>query len=272
MRDHRVLPEVPRPLAWLLAIGLAVPALMALVLLFTGAFQAGRNVNLPPESISLWWIQEILSSLSWRRSLCDSLIIAASTTGIGLALGFPAAIGLRMAGRQTRYIVLSALLVPFFLPPLILAVGWYQPAHVLHLFDTYAGMALFHSSLAIPLVVLTLLQALDRLDLAFWQAASNAGATLFRSALDLALPAIWPAVLLSALFAFMVSFNEVAFSLYLTEVNIQPVVRGIWSGVRYEFSPEVFAVAFWILALDLFLFLLVYRMSRYILCQTLPER
>jgi putative spermidine/putrescine transport system permease protein len=75
------------------------------------------------------------------------------------------------------------------------------------------------------------------------RAASGLGAapgTAFRRVM---LPLILPGVVSGALFAFVTSFDDVVFALFLTGSEQRTLPRQMFSGIREQISPTITAVA-----------------------------
>jgi ABC-type spermidine/putrescine transport system permease subunit II len=70
-----------------------------------------------------------------------------------------------------------------------------------------------------------------------------------------AFPAIRPAVLGSALFAFLASFDELVIALFIAGTDSKTLPKRIWEGVREEIDPTTAAVAAMLISLSLLLLL-----------------
>jgi sorbitol/mannitol transport system permease protein len=151
--------------------------------------------------------------------LGNSALIVGVSTLLAIVLGTPAAFSLafypsrRAAG--TIFWVLSTRFMP--------AVGVIMPIYVLfintHLLDTYVGMILLYTAIALPLVILILRAYYLDLDRAIIEAARVDGAgtatLFFRVVLPLSRPGLASAGLLSAIFG----WNEFFFALMLTNTK-----------------------------------------------------
>jgi len=253
-----------RPQFFLTAAALLVgfPAFGALFLTIISAFQLGPSVDLPPKTFSTIWLFEVVKDAQWRHSISDSLLIALVSTIIALPAGVAVAIGVRPLSQKYRTGIIGLLLLPSLVPPVLLAVGWYYPLHSLGLFDTHIGVAILHAILALPFVAIPTLVGFDRLGKAFWLAAPTLGITPIRTFVCLALPAIKPEIIVGTLLTIVFSLNEIAIALYTTALDVQPLVRGLWTGVRFEYHPIVFAVSLWLLFFEILLGVVLYVFVR----------
>ena len=139
----------------------------------------------------------------------NSLIYAGATVLISLALGFPAASAL---SRRTWF---SRALDPLLMLPLgasavTLGLGYVVtfsgPAFNLQSFPWLIPFA--HSLVALPFVVRTLQPALASIPRSLRHAASVLGASPFRVWLEVDLPIVTRAALVSAIFSFTISLGE----------------------------------------------------------------
>ena len=139
----------------------------------------------------------------------NSLIYAGATVFISLALGFPAASAL---SRRTWF---SRVLDPLLMLPLgasavTLGLGYVVtfsgPAFNLQSFPWLIPLA--HSLVALPFVVRTLQPALASIPRSLRHAAAVLGASPFRVWLEVDLPIVARAALVSAIFSFTISLGE----------------------------------------------------------------
>lgn len=239
-----------------------LPAFGALLLTVISALQLGPSVDLPPKALSPIWLFEVLTDTQWQRSFIDSLLIAFLAALIALPAGVAVAIGVRPLSKPFRMGIVAVILIPSLVPPVLLAAGWYHPLQSLGLFDTHLGVAILHAVLAVPFVALPVLAGFDRLGKAFWLVAPTLGISPMRTLLCLALPAIKSEIVIGTVLTIVFSVNEVAIALYATALDVQPLVRGLWAGVRFEYHPIVFAVSLWTIFFEVLLGAAVYAFFR----------
>ena len=207
-------------------LGAAVAALCAWVLvpiylLGLGAFSGRAGVFKWPKSI---WptglsLDALLTFLRiegvWQAAL-NSLIAAAVTMLLSIGLGLPAGYALaRFPFRGADAFRLMLLLTRAF-PLAILALPLTVIFIRIGLYDTPYGVALVHTALALPFAVLisaSLFAGIPReLEEAAWVFGCSRVQAFWRIVLPLALPGIAAA----AIFAFVISWNEVFAASVLT--------------------------------------------------------
>ena len=179
----------------------------------------------------------------------QSLIIALVSTAIAVTFGTLAAIGLwRLSSRLANMVRWLALL-PLIVPPVVSALAFYQVfvqikrVTGLRMLDTYPGVITAHAILAIPFVVITVSTALSNLDGRLEQASRSLGAGMFQTLWHVILPNVKPGILAGAVFAFILSWDEIVVTLFITSRTIFTLPRRIWSGIRENLDPAIAAVA-----------------------------
>ena len=128
-------------------------------------------------------------------------------------------------------------------PIIISAAGMFFFYSGLGLGQTHLSLILAHAVLGTPFVVISVTATLVGFDTDLARAAASLGAGPFRVFRQIQLPLIAPGVISGALFAFAVSFDEVVTVLFLGGLQQRTVPRQMWTGIREQISPEILAVA-----------------------------
>jgi thiamine transport system permease protein len=139
----------------------------------------------------------------------NSLAYAGATVGLSLALGLPAALALSRRSKHNRWLD-PLLMLPMGASAVTLGLGFVivfnHPPLDIRSFPLIIPIA--HSLVALPLVIRTLMPALASIPLILREAAAILGASPWRVWREVELPIISRAVLVSAVFAFTISFGE----------------------------------------------------------------
>jgi arabinogalactan oligomer/maltooligosaccharide transport system permease protein len=93
-------------------------------------------------------------------------------------------------------------------PAVASAVPLYLVLETLHLLDSRAGLVLVYATTAIPFAIFQLRGTIETIPVDLEEAAMVDGATRFQAFVKVVLPAARPAIAVTALFAFMSSWNE----------------------------------------------------------------
>lgn len=218
------------------------------------SFNKASFIYLPPKAYSGVWYDRFLGDAEWYSSLFNSLQVAVLATAMAVVLGTLAAIGLRRLDGRTRAGLTALFLAPMIVPVIVSAVALYRSALDVGLNGTIVGMALGHTILALPFVVINVGIALRAVDGNWLKAAEGLGAdpwTVFRT---VTLPNITPGIVGGAIFSFITSFDEVIISVFLAGYANKTLPVKIWESIRLEFTPVIAVAATVMIALAVLLF------------------
>lgn len=198
----------------------------------------------PIESFSLRWFEEIFTAESWRRSIVNSLIIGGGTTLLATVLGTIGALGLR-GGKVSLALsaVKTMFLLPMVVPAVVLGVGMQLVFARMGLVNTYIGVIIAHTVIAVPFVVVNVLSVLQGVNHRLEQAAASLGASPVVVLTNVTLPLAMPGILSGAVFAFATSLDEVVLTLFVAGPNQRTVARQMFSTIRENISPAIAAAA-----------------------------
>lgn len=225
--------------AWVILSILIIPSLVS----FPVSVTDKTYLSFPQEGISFAHFRNLFTSPEWMSSFGQSLVIAVVSSALATLLGTLAAIGLwRIAGRFVEALR-AFLLLPLMVPPIISAMAFYRWWVPLGLIDSYLGIILAHTILAIPMVVITVSAALANFDLRLEQASRSLGASLATTVRRVILPVIRPGILAGAVFAFILSWDEIVVTLFISKFDVFTLPRRLWNGMRENTDPTVAAAA-----------------------------
>lgn len=152
-------------------------------------------------------------------ALKNSVLTAGMTMIMSILIGAPAGYALSrfdFRGKELfRLLILLTRAFPLPLLALPLTVMFIQTG----LDDTTFGLALVHTTLAIPFAVLITFSLFSGIPLELEEAAWTLGCTRLTAFTKVVLPLILPGITASAIFAFVISWNEVFAAAVLTIEN-----------------------------------------------------
>jgi putative spermidine/putrescine transport system permease protein len=147
--------------------------------------------------------------------------------------------------------LLTALfLSPLMLPTLALAVGILLVSSQFGIQATTGRLIAAHLVVTVPYVLRTVIPVLQRMDRALEEAAQDLGATPVQAFLLVTLPVVRSGVIAGALFAFMISFDELVLALFLANPRTPTLPIKIYSAVQLGLDPTVAAIATLLIALS----------------------
>ncbi len=229
-----------------LVFGIAVVTflLAPLVAILPLAFTSSVFLTYPVPGYSTRWFEELATADAWRRAIVNSLVIGVGTTVLATVLGTAASLGLRNRGIPLLGAIRTLFLLPMVVPAVVLGVGMQVLFVRLGIANSYLGVIIAHTIVAIPFVVVSVSGALAGIDRRVELAAESLGAsptTVFRR---VTLPLAMPGVLSGAVLAFATSLDEVVLTLFVAGPNQRTLARQMFSTIRENISPAIAAAAF----------------------------
>jgi putative spermidine/putrescine transport system permease protein len=206
-----------------------------------------KLILFPPHAYTLDWypaIPAIFGAPIWTSLQLGTAAVAGS-----LLLGVPAGIGLSRHRFRGKALVGTLLLAPITVPGIALGLAIYI---VLVAIDVQAGSALTgsltglvlaHVMITTPWVVRLCLASLATHDRAAEEAAASLGAHPLQVIWRVTLPAMRPGIIAGALFAFVISFENLELALFLTSPGVTTLPVAVLQYLEYHIDPMVAAVA-----------------------------
>ncbi len=217
--------------------------IVPIVMIFPLSVDPSPMLRFPPQDFSLTWYKEYLSDAGWIESTFISLRIATIASIIATVVGTSAAIAMHRH-RIPGHAILSILLImPMMLPLVVVAIAIYGVYARLGLVGTELGIALAHSVLAMPFVVLNVNAALAALPKSYEEAALSLGATHATSIRLVTVPLIWRGIAAGGVFAFVISFDEVVIAMFLSSISSTTLPKRMLDGIFFDLSPILAAVS-----------------------------
>jgi multiple sugar transport system permease protein len=172
--------------------------------------------SLWPDTLSLETLEFFFGVQGVWRALRNSVVVALMTVLFSILLGAPAGYALaryRFAGKDLYRV---GILVTRAFPLMILAVPLAIRFIDLGLYDTTLGVALVHTALALPFAALITSSIFLGIPRELEEAAWTLGCTRLQAFTKLVLPLALPGLVATAIFAFVISWNEVFAASILT--------------------------------------------------------
>ncbi len=220
--------------------GLAVAALLApLAVAARVSFSGDSLLTYSPGDWSLCWYDAFAHDRRWVTAAGRSLLLAAGASAVAVGAGAPLALAVARWHFRGRRLLTSAALLPACVPPAALGLGLLPVYHVTQLWGTFAGLALAHGLLGLPVAFLVTRSHLGQLGPALELAARGLGATPRQAFRRVTLPLLRPALLAGAAAAYATSLNESMLTLFLATPATETLPVVVWSQLRYAASPLV---------------------------------
>lgn len=202
-------------LAWSIALLFFVPILWMVLTSLHSEANAATNPPSVGAPLTLSGYREFFSSNPWPY-LINSLIAAAFSTLIVLALSFPAAYALAIKPvrkwRDSMFFFLSTK----FLPPVAAVLPVFLIAKNLGLLDNIVVLVIVYAAMNLPVAVWMMRSFLAEIPRDIVEAAEVDGAPLHTLMLRILLPLTLPGIAAVSLICFIFSWNELLFARVIT--------------------------------------------------------
>lgn len=195
--------------------GLIALLYLPLAVLFLLSFDAGAGLSFPLQGLTLQWYEQLFQYPETLHSARNSIIVAAVSSCGAAALGTALALlHTRFSFRGDKLLFALAML-PLVVPAIILAVALLVMFRAAGIDPSLWTVAIAHTVVALPYVILIVSARLAGFDPDFEEAAMDLGAPYGRVIFNIVLPLIAPSILSAWLVAFTVSLDEVALAQFL---------------------------------------------------------
>jgi len=234
--------RLPWPLAAVVGL-LAVFILAPLVVPVAMSISDTPYIAFPPEGFTLEWYGAVLSDPEAQSALLVSLRLALAAAAAALALGIPCAMALVRRRFPGRGAVLALVLGPLVVPLIVTGVGLLQFFSLIGLRGAFLQMWIGHTVVCIPYVVRAVAGSLATADPTQEDAARVLGANPAQVFLRVIWPQIRPGVAAGGIFAFIVSFDDFAISMWLADARSFPLPLYLYAAIQRFFDPSVAALS-----------------------------
>lgn len=220
-----------RLLLWgALTVALVVYGFPFVYLLLT-SFKAPLDaIAVPPRVLpSQWTLDNYVAALS-RQGVVPALINSVGTavlsTVFSLVLGVPAAYAITRFRTPSGRVFVIAALVTRMVPTIAVGVPLVETMRSLAISDTSIGLAIAHTTISLPLTIWLMSSFFEAVPGELEEAAKVDGTDRLGALWYVVLPVVSGGLAVTAIFAFLASWNEFLFALLLTSVRGQttPIV------------------------------------------------
>lgn len=242
---------INRGLVYLAAIALALWILIPIYLIAVAAFSPSEVIygwpkSIIPQEISTETMLFFLNAQYVLDSVWNSVIVALLTLVLALLVGAPAGYALARYVFRGQDLFRVMLLSTRGFPMVILAIPLTVTFMRLDLYDSLFSVALLHTAMALPTTILVTSSVFMGIQGELEEAAMTLGCNRVQAFRRVALPLALPGLAASAIFTFVLSWNEVFAATILTMQNRTLPAR-VMVQLRNSPIPFRFAGGFFIL-------------------------
>ena len=206
-----------------------------------------KLILFPPRGYTLAWYAAIVPNFG--KAAMTSLRLGALSVVGSLAIGIPAGIGLARHRFRGRGAIATLLLAPLTVPGIALGLAIFVALVAIDeqlgsaVTGSMIGLVLAHIMITTPWVVRLCLASLTNHDRAAEEAAASLGAGPLTVIWRVTLPAMRAGIVAAALFAFVISFENLELALFLTSPGVTTLPVAVLQYLEYHIDPLVSAVA-----------------------------
>lgn len=222
---------------------------LPLIAIVPVSFTSKRYLSMPDGIWSVRHYASLFTNPVWLDSIKTSLMIGVIVAIISTTLAVLFGLGLWYVRSKLTIILSAIVFVPMLMPPVVSAIILYffgiKVSGLLPFigFDSVGGVIIAHVLLATPFSLVSFLVALSRVDRKLDMAARALGATLSQSIMYIILPNTKFGIITAALMAFILSWEEITVTLFITSASVVTLPREMWNGMRDNADPAIAAIS-----------------------------
>ena len=216
--------------------------MLPLLVVFPISLSSAPYMQFPPPGFSWQWYERYFADPQWIDATIRSLQIGTATAVLALLLGVPLSFALVRGKFPGRQLLDRLTMAPIVVPTIIFSVAIYGLFAQMKLIGEWYGLALAHTVLALPFVVLVMISGLRDFDRALESAAEGLGASRVQTLWRITLPILRPSLISAGLLAFISSFDEVVVALFLAGARMT-LPKKMFDNILMEIDPTIAAVS-----------------------------
>jgi putative spermidine/putrescine transport system permease protein len=239
----------PTPIAVFIAFVVALFLLLPLIAVVPVSFTPARFLSMPTDVWSLRHYQALLDNPAWLQSIWLSLRIGILSSVIATLLALMFSLGIWMFRPWFGSLLFGFVLLPMVAPPVVSAITLYfflttlSKVNDVVAYDTWVGVAIAHAVMIAPFAVVMVTVALAQVDRRIDLAARGFGASVSQRVFKVILPNIKFGIFTAFFLSFVLSWEEIGVTLFITSVDAVTLPRMMWMGLRDNIDPAIAAIS-----------------------------
>jgi multiple sugar transport system permease protein len=226
--------------AWTVVLAVAFPLLwMVSTALKPQSELFAIPPTLLPERPTLEHFAQLLFRSPFPTYFANSAVVATATTLVVIAIGTLGAHSLVRFRYPGREALARLVLFTYLLPPVVLVIPLYLLMAQLGLVNSLASLVITYTSFALPFALWLLRSFMAAIPADLEAAAQMDGANRIQAFVDIILPQALPGIISTALFTFILAWNEYLFALVLiSKDTTKPLPTGVITMLTSAFTVE----------------------------------
>jgi putative spermidine/putrescine transport system permease protein len=214
---------------------LMLPLLIAIPL----AFSSAGNLIFPPPGLSLRWFSEFFQREDFVDGLRVSLTVATISTIIATVMAGAASYGLVRMHGQLKVLTDMFFNVSLLVPVLVIGVSILFFLSVVGVAGTLPGIIIGEVMLVLPLVIRTIVAAMENYNPNLEEAAAILGANPLQVFWEVVLPQVRIGLSGGAALAFVITVSDTTIGLFLRGPHAATLPTAMISYMRFRIDPMI---------------------------------
>ena len=225
---------------WALVLAISFPLVWMVV---TSLRPQSELFKIPPSiiprSITFEHYAKILTETQFLRYFGNSMILATSTTILVVVIGSLGAYSLVRFSYRGRETLATLVLFTYLLPSVVLVLPLYLLMVKIGLANTLPSLVIAYTTFALPYALWLLRSFMSGIPEDLESAALVDGASRMGAFVDVVLPQALPGIISTALFTFILAWNEYLYALVLVNSDqARPLTTGVMNMLITSFNIE----------------------------------
>jgi putative spermidine/putrescine transport system permease protein len=239
----------PGPCALIFTAVVILFLIAPLVAVVPTSFTSSSYLSMPTGEWSLRHYRALVDDPQWRQSALLSFSIGVVSSVLATLLAAAFALGLWFQKPRFSAALIGFVMLPMIVPPVVSAITLYflltsiSKVSAALGYDTWSGVALAHIVMIAPFAVILMMVALSQVDRRMDMAARGMGASLWQRITLIIVPNVRFGIISALFLCFVLSWEEIGVTLFITSVDAITLPRLIWMGLRDNVDPAVAAVS-----------------------------
>ena len=227
-------------IAWGLVLAVAFPLFWMIVTSLKPGFELFRRPpTMLPETVTFEHYWRLLSETPFLLYFRNSVILASATTFVVVSIGTLGAYSLVRFRYRGRESLAFLVLFTYLLPSVVLIIPLYLFMVKLGLSNTITSLVIAYTTFALPYALWLLRSFMAGIPEDLESAALVDGATRLGAFRDVILPQLLPGIISTALFTFILAWNEYLYALVLVNSDgARPLTTGVMTMLISAFNIE----------------------------------
>ncbi|WP_316354279.1 spermidine/putrescine ABC transporter permease PotC [Candidatus Trichorickettsia mobilis] len=221
-----------------------------IMVLITNSFNASKyGINWG--GFTLEWYQRFLHNPALIKATINSLTVSTIAATLATIIGCISVFSFFKYDYRFKKLSKALIYLTLVMPEIVMGISFLICFMVLQVPLGFITLLIAHIAFCLPFVVITILTRLKSFDKNIIEAAKDLGASDFCILWQIIVPIIFPTILSSWLLAFIISFDDVVVSHFVTGPTFEILPLVIYSMAKVGVKPEVNAICAIILFLSI---------------------